>query len=580
MNVTLAAPTINKLLPSPTQYTIGDVVTYNLCVALPEGVTRNLIVTDTLPTYLSYVSGSGQVLTDTSSVQLCNPSYTAYNGTLTGASVTTSTQNVALSFSADPQTAADNDANNNSFVYQLQALVQNVIENQDGQTRTNNANLTYTNPNTGSVGNAASAPRSVSIVEPVVALSKTISGAPTPADAGGWLTYTVSISHAVASHSDAYEVVFSDTLPTGLINASVAGVSAFGIPLPSATITGTVLSTSAFDLPLGAAVTVTFQAQIDSSVMPNQTITNTGDAAWTSQPGANANERASGGGVNDYETQSAAAFTTSSASIGKSIDTTSLTDTVGGNATIGEVITYSLAITLPEGTTPSLVVTDTLPAGLTYLAGSAIADTTGLSGSLSAMNTTTATNQVIFTFGSPITVTGDNDPANNTFRILFQTRVLDAIGNQSGTLLPNSAAMQTGSTLASSNPVTATVLSPQLSLAKTITPSSASPNDPITITLEVTNTGTSAAYDVSVSDTLSNAQFVSIAEGSTPSGFTFSATPSGGNTIVQYTGGTLGSGSSAAFSFNATLASAVARGTIIANTATITGTSLPGARRE
>ena len=871
VNVTLAAPTINKLPPNPTQYTIGDVVTYNICVNLPEGVTRNLIVTDTLPLYLSYVPGSGQVLTDAASAQLCPLAYSAYNGTLTGASVISSTQNVALSFSADPQTVDDNDANNNTFVYQLKALVQNVSQNQDGQTRTNNANLTYTNPNTGSTASASSAPRNISIIEPVLTLGKTISGAPTPPDAGGWLTYSVSIAHAVGSHSPAYDVLFSDVLPAGLYNASVVGVSASGTSAPSATITGTVLGTSAFDLPLGALVTVTYQTQIDSIVTPNQTITNTGDVVWTSLPGANADKRMSGGGINDYETQSAAAFTTSGPSISKSIDSTSLTDTAGGNLTIGEVLTYSLAITLPEGTTPSLVVTDTLPAGLTYLAGSALTDTAGFDGSLSAMNTTTATNQVMFAFNSPLTVTGDNDPgnntfrilfqaralnvignqsgtslpnsaamqvgsgaaigtntvaatvvepaltlnktiavlpnpadaggivtftiyitnssaadtspaydtvyadalpsalavngvttastcgsvigtstasntlnaqidrvtpgcvatltysatlqstinpnqtinntgdviwtslpgvdanerangggvndyaaqstasfattgpsidkaidatsltdttgstvtigevityslaitlpegttpslvvtdtlpagliyvagsstadtigfngalsamstttatnqavfsfsspitvagdndpANNTFRILFQTRVRDVIGNQSGTLLPNGAAMQAGVTIANSSNVVATVLSPQLSLVKTITPASASPNDPVTITLMVTNTGTSPAYDVAAADALSNAQFASITESSTPSGFTYSATPSGGSTIVRYTGGTLDVGSSATFTFGATLANAVVRGTIIANTATITGTTLPG----
>ena len=154
----------------------------------------------------------------------------------------------------------------------------------------------------------------------------------------------------------------------------------------------------------------------------------------------------------------------------------------------------------------------------------------------------------------------------------------DVVGNTGSpaTLLPNSAVAQIGGSAISSNIITATVVEPVLNITKQITPTTAAPNDVVTFTLAITNTGSSSAYDVALTDPLSNTQFTNITAVTTPSGFVFSTTPSGGNTIVQYTSGTLTSTTSATFTFTATLASGVTRGTLITNTATVTGTTLPG----
>ncbi len=588
ITATLAAPTIVKLAPNPNQYTIGAVVPYTLCVTLPEGVTRSLQVTDTLPNYLAYVASSGQVLTDTTSVQQCSATYTALNGTLGSSSVVTAGQDIRLSFGSDPQIVDDNDATNNTFAFALQAIVQNVIQNQDGLTRTNTAQLTFTNPNNNNTLTVSGGSQTITITEPILALNKFISGQPVPADAGGWLTYTVSISHAASSRVNAYDVVFSDTIPSALTNASVISVNASGIAAPSSQITGGVLTvpaSGAFDLPLGAAVTITFQAQIVSSVAPNQAITNTGAVIWTSLPGVNPNERASGdgllngGGVNDYELQSSATFSTTTPTIGKTLVATSLGDTTGSNVTIGEVITYSLAITLTEGTTPSLVVTDTLPNNVAFLAGTAITDTTGFNGTLSEMTTTTGSGAVTFSFSNPITVVGDNIATNNTFTITFQARVNNALANQSGTPLPNSAALRVGSgSLVSSNVVTATVVEPTMAITKTITPASAAANDTITVTLVVGNSGTSIAYDTMVEDQFATALLANITPVTTPGGFVFSTLAGPPTTTVRYTGGNVNVGATLTFVFTATVTTNVTAGQIYNDVASVAqATTLPGA---
>ncbi|MEW5716992.1 MAG: isopeptide-forming domain-containing fimbrial protein [Chloroflexota bacterium] len=588
ISATLAAPTIVKLAPNPNQYTIGAVVPYTLCVTLPEGVTRSLQVTDTLPNYLAYVAGSGQVLTDTASVQQCNATYTALNGTLGTSSVVTSGQNIRLSFDSDPQIVDDNDATNNAFVFALQAIVQNVIQNQDGVTRTNTAQLTFTNPNNNNTLTVSGGSQTITVTEPILALNKFISGQPVPADAGGWLTYTISISHAASSRVNAYEVVFSDTIPSALTNASVIGVNASGIITPSSQISGGVLTVPAsgtFDLPLGAAVTITLQAQIVSGVAPNQAITNTGAVIWTSLPGANPNERASGdgvldgGGVNDYELPASATFTTTTPAISKALVATSLADTTGSSVTIGEVITYSLSITLTEGTTPLLVVTDTLPSNVAFLAGTAITNTTGFNGTLSEMTTTTGSGTVTFSFNNPITVVGDNIATNNTFTITFQARVNNAPANQSGTQLPNSAALRVnGGSLVPSNVVTVTVVEPTMAITKTITPASAAANDTITVTLVVGNSGTSIAYDTIVEDQFATALLANITPVTTPGGFAFSTIAGPPTTTVRYTGGNVNVGATLTFVFTATVTTNVTAGQIYDDVASVAqATTLPGA---
>jgi hypothetical protein len=45
-------------------------------------------------------------------------------------------------------------------------------------------------------------------------------------------------------------------------------------------------------------------------------------------------------------------------------DDTSLTSTTGANGAIGETVTYDILVTLPEGSTPDMIVNDIVPAGL------------------------------------------------------------------------------------------------------------------------------------------------------------------------------------------------------------------------
>ncbi|NWF80084.1 MAG: isopeptide-forming domain-containing fimbrial protein, partial [Chloroflexi bacterium] len=399
-SVTLATPVIEKLAPTPAQYTIGELVTFDLRVTLPEGVTQGLVVTDDLPAGLALVDYS--IVTDDSN--LAAP----YAGDVGSLSVTrsgpaavpgASGEDLVLTF-PDVTTTDDNIANNNAFLVRLQARVLNVSGNQNGSTLTNTARLGYTNPNTGT-GVTVNAPvaQTITVVEPVLSIAKSILTPPSPADAGGEVTYQVVISHAAGSVGTAYDVVVTDPIPAELINATLVGVSATGIAPPAAEISGGVArvpASGSFDLPPGASVTLEFRAEIGGTISPGQTISNRASAVWSTLDGDSPDERSEGdgladgadlldgGALNDYEIAGSASFTIDQPDLSKALVNTSAAHTSGANVTIGEIVTYELVVALPEGATPSLALVDDLPAGLAFVPGSVTVDTSGFNGAAPA----------------------------------------------------------------------------------------------------------------------------------------------------------------------------------------------------
>ena len=80
--------------------------------------------------------------------------------------------------------------------------------------------------------------------------------------------------------------------------------------------------------------------------------------SWPDTPYARTGD---GTGANDYYTSTQATIQTAPLIVSKLLDNDLL-------YTIGDLITYTVLITLPVGTTRNLIVTDTLPAGLLYVA--------------------------------------------------------------------------------------------------------------------------------------------------------------------------------------------------------------------
>lgn len=596
---TLTTPAVDKLTPSPVVYTIGELVDYDIRVTLPEGATQGLVVTDFLPDGLAYVSHS---IVSTAAAGGANlPA--DYAGDVSSLAVTrtspavapgSSGEDVVLSFPT-VTTAGDNNPNNNAFLVRVRARVLNLAANQAGVTRDNTAAISYDNPTSGTPVDVTDAtPETITLAEPVLSIAKSVLTPPSPADAGGVVTYRVVISHAPSSAGTAYDVQVADLLPAGLTNGAVVNVSAVGITPPTGGVAaGQILlpATGSFDLPPGASVTIDYSAEIAPAVTPGQQITNEAVLTWSTLDGASADERSSGdgrldqGGLNDYEVADDAQIEIDAAAITKSIAATSESATSGSQVAIGEVVTYELAATLPEGITPSLQLVDALPAGLAYVPNSVTVQSAGFNGTAPAPTVTStggSGDDVTIDFGQ-IDVVVDNDASNNILRVQLQARVLDVASNVG--LAPGQTVLTNGATLTigtgaplTSTPADVTVVEPSLAITKSFSAAGGFAGQTVRVTLVVTNEGTGPAHDVVVDDPLATASFSAASEVTTPAGFTFSTVASGANTIVRYTGGSIAAGASRTFTFDVTLGSALSVGTTVDNTASVTqATTLDGA---
>uniref|UniRef100_A0A7C4Q3F5 Sortase n=1 Tax=Bellilinea caldifistulae TaxID=360411 RepID=A0A7C4Q3F5_9CHLR len=496
VNQTLAVPQISKESPAPTAYPIGATVTYPIRITLPEGVTRNLRVTDAVPSGMQYVSFS----VDT----------TGFNGTVTGTPTVTGGvsdgDDVVFNF-GDVTTNADNVTTNNAFTLNITLRVLDVSGNQIGSVLTNSASLTYT-PGTGSSDVSISGgSQNITVHEPIITTTKSVTPA-SGVQAGSTVTYTVRFTNT--GTSTAYEVTAQDVLAQGVAYNNDAACTLFdgstsqGIGV-SVSISGGTLTfdgnpSGAWDIPAGGYIECTYTATAQSSLHLDGFHTNTIDADWSSLPGSDPNGRVyddsvNRPGVDGTQDNASANFTSPAAAIAKSDNNTS-------GAVIGQVIDYTLTLTSPSGTLRNAIIRDTLPAGLIYVVGSQ-----SVGSGISPAPT--------FTVSSPndgsaaVTLEWNFDDAvisNSPVTITFQAQVANVAANQNGSERTNTVTLLY--TTAEGTPVSRTasdsltILEPELEILKTVSDSAPPPGGTVTYTLTVRHTSTSAAaaFDLTWSD--------------------------------------------------------------------------------
>lgn len=563
---------------------IGEVATYTVVMTIPQGVTSNASMVDTLPDGLAIVALDSLTTND--------PTHVSFSaGTLAQilGAATVAEGGFAATFQFGDITNTDTDdttAETITAVVRVVAL--NVQANTNGRTQTNTAQFSYT-------GGSSLDQATAGIVVPLLDVTKTVDDP--EADANSVVTYTITLAHDPESGTDAFDVEISDLIPAEV--TYVPGSWHLVSGLAPTTIGDSGALTATYDsFPKGSTATFAFQGTVASGVAAYQTVTNTADVQYTSLSDTtsgpispynpNSVERTGdpndpGGVANDLNGSGSASFTPTP-SLSKTILDTDQSFTLDDSVAVGEQVRYRVVITVPRGVSPDSVLADTLPSGLALVSVDAITPTsdvtTSVDGGFDAVRAGALVGEggssVTFDFGTLTNSATDSSP--RSVAIDYTVVVLNVAGNVSGTTLANQAVYQTGGGSTSASAPSVGVVVPLLGIAKSIDPTTGDAGGtPLTVRLTVQHAQASTidAFNVVVTDSLpAGMSYVQgslqVVSGQQPT----SAVVQGSTVVATYD--QLPLGASTVLSFQVLLNESTTPGQTVTNLAQMTYTSLPG----
>ena len=349
----------------------------------------------------------------------------------------------------------------------------------------------------------------VTVIAPELEIIKSVFTVPT--DAGDSIDYQFLIRHSGLSQAAAFDATFTDTLPAELSNAQlISAVDGAGNSVAGFSVTGNTVSNNNFDLALDDTIVLTVNAIVNTTASASTTVQNTAQIDWdTLGDDTQGYQREE----NTGEAADNAQFVVASPQFSKQIISTGIDDFSNDNASVvaGEYVTYALTVTVPEGTTPMVQISDELDAELIFDTGFSVTAVGSSGVSFSGTPTSpqaTGTN-VIFDLGTIVNTNTDDDTADTvtvTYRVYADTSVDNAQTlNNSATL--NWDADNNGSNTDSgdgdlSSAAQVGTLKPGLDVSKSITtmPSDAGDTVRYEIVVQHANDSTAGAYDIDFSD--------------------------------------------------------------------------------
>ena len=387
---TLDVPTLEKRVVSTSidhagnellEAVIGEVVTYEIVVGVPEGTTSGITLTDSLDSGLAYI-GLQSIVPSNSSITSSRGDFSNLNAFEN--SVTDSGRMVEFDFADLVNLDTDNDVQE-TLTLTFTAIVLNVPDNQDTPETSLGNRVTLTADN--SISIEADSER-VIVVEPALEVTKdvVIDGAGTSGDAGDPVVYTITIGHTGPNQPDAFDVSLTDLIPPEVLAPTVSSVTSTLGTISAADFEITaggvlqVVGGGTIDILTGDAVTIEVTGTLTLDTSPGTIIDNQVDIDWSSIDGdatdsphvtGTDRERDGSGGIDDYNASATAEFQVDDPGLNKSIVATSQDHTgVVGPAervVVGEIVRYRLEIQLPESTMLDLQIRDRLPSGLRFI---------------------------------------------------------------------------------------------------------------------------------------------------------------------------------------------------------------------
>ncbi len=484
------------------QATIGETVTYTVTAVIPEGTTTpNLVLSDPL--------GTQQTLSGT-------PTFTLNGGALPGGFVTSTAGNsVTVTLPTSYVNAAS--SGDDTLVVSFDVTIDDEAANVRPSSVGNTVGLTWT-------GGSLSANTSTQIVEPNLTVAKThddTDGQVVPGQEP--VIFTVRVSNPTGTNvSTAHDIVVTDIVPADIIPIDSAGdPAADGATLPGGGLwdldTRTITWTIASIAPGGSSA-LTYPTEIASFLAGASSLTNTVTGTASSIAGSTAGERtaatAAAAGAAGYEDDASVTLTGPQMTTAKSA--------TPSHVTIGETVTYTVDVVIPERVLGyDTTVLDTLPAGMVFegvvsatctacapavtitpLSAPGSTGTIGFFlGDLVPGSASDRTVTIIYTAYADTTV-GDGDALVNSAVTHFN-QVDRIVGVPSS--VPSAGSFDRSTAAATAQ---VDVVEPALTVDKDVVGQvgdtdlrRAKPGDVLEFSLTVTNTGTSDAFDVTVTDT-------------------------------------------------------------------------------
>ncbi|PWW04829.1 putative repeat protein (TIGR01451 family) [Paenibacillus cellulosilyticus] len=312
----------------------------------------------------------------------------------------------------------------------------------------------------------------ININSPTINVTK--SANVTGAVVGDTITYTVTVSNT--GTANAASVVLTDALPSGLTFVTGSVVVA-GVSRPTYSITaGAPLG----QLNLSSSIVVTYQAKV-ASIPSGFVLPNTANAAFTFQSVAGGNTIT---GVIPSNTVSTPVYAPI-IGITKSSNRTT--------ATVGSTVTYTLLVSNTGSIAAAVTLTDNIPTGSTFISGTFRVNGNVIAGANPAVGVAIGSVAVNATSTVTFDVQVNSLPTPPQF--------VDQ-GTATYTYSPPDGRTLSG--IAASNTLTLPVSLPNVTATKSVSVTDAAVGETLTYTTVITNNGTEAVTNVTLTDILPN----------------------------------------------------------------------------
>jgi len=377
---TVTLPLVDKLITATSEppattvdndVVVGERITYQVTLTVPEGTTSGAQFVDTLAPGLSFVS----IDAITASGGLSFSGGLPVPGSVVPTAAGGDANRITIPFGTITNADTDN-ATAERITVTYTVVVANVAGNQQGVSQGNDARFTSS---TIAVGDAAP---DVTVVEPSLTVALTPST--TRVDAGDVVTFDLTIT-AAAGRPPAFDVTLdvANLVPAGLSYVGGSLTQTAGPAAASLAFGGAGVIGSWTTLAAGSTVTLQYQARVSDTAALGTTFDQNAMVRFSSLPGAaNADlsplatvgdfERTGdsadpGAALNDYRVTDNAPLSMTVQVPVLTLVRTSEPSSEGTTVVPGEVLRYRMVVQVPEGTAPGAEICPTLPAGLRFV---------------------------------------------------------------------------------------------------------------------------------------------------------------------------------------------------------------------